>query len=346
MDFSASDRSRLIRLAGGLSTGSQERRAVLSLVARGAKSGKVAMEHATEDARKKYLKDHRGADPKIHTVKQPKEDKKEEEEEAGPKARPPEDNYGGMSLSDKQKNWIDGNLSEKGFHNPGGWARKLPDSKGKEWNPQTLKKREPETYQELYEDWAAPKREEMLRSIRDGEDPTGEGLVDQGKKPKKEKSKTKKNWNGEMSRPSSKKVTETKTKLMGINPKAKPISDPWGQFDGDPDMERILSKGKEMSTKGLVKKPMADGQCHWNSSKLFQKGEVDAIVIGYAYNPRQGWFQHTWGEKDGEVVETTSSNFNSTHYYGVALKGDEATAFAEWTEKNPPGGGVVRMVKK
>jgi hypothetical protein len=295
-----------------------------------------------ENGRKVWVTKKTLKGPKGKNYKPIKEDKPKEE-----KAEAPEDNYGGMSLSDKQKNWIDGNLTEKGFHKPGGHPRKLPGSKGKMWNPKTLKKREPETYAALYEEWAAPKRKEMLKRISDGEDPTKEGLVDQGKKPKEEAQKgSAKNWKGEMSRPTLKKVDEVHAKLKGLNPKAKPISDPWGQFQGDPDLGRILSKGKEMSTKGIIQKPMAAGQCHWNSSKLFQKGEVDAIVIGYAYNPRQGWFQHTWGQKDGKVVETTGDNSNSTHYFGVPLTGDEATAFADWTEKNPPGGGVVRKVKK
>lgn len=61
----ASTRSALIRLASNLEKGSQARRDLLNLVA----ERKTAMEHATEDALKKYLKEHPNADKSKHTVK-------------------------------------------------------------------------------------------------------------------------------------------------------------------------------------------------------------------------------------------------------------------------------------
>jgi|APSaa5957512622_1039677.scaffolds.fasta_scaffold85776_1 hypothetical protein len=61
--LTASDRTRLIRLAGELPQGDRTRRAILSGLR------KVGMEHASEDALKKYLEDHPKADPKNHTVK-------------------------------------------------------------------------------------------------------------------------------------------------------------------------------------------------------------------------------------------------------------------------------------
>ncbi len=54
----ATDRKALIRLAASLPKGSEERRGLLVL----------AKEHATEEARKKHLKEHPGADPNNHTV--------------------------------------------------------------------------------------------------------------------------------------------------------------------------------------------------------------------------------------------------------------------------------------
>jgi hypothetical protein len=74
-------------------------------------------------------------------------------------------------------------------------------------------------------------------------------------------------------------------------------------------------------------------------------GKVDSIVIGYTNNGN-GWYQHTWGLKNGRVVETTASNRNNSYYYGLELKKSDADAFADWTELNPPGGGVVRRVKQ
>ena len=59
------------------------RSALLPLVTR------VAKEHATEDARAKYLKEHPKADPRNHTVKAPSKDKKPEDKK--PEDKKPED---------------------------------------------------------------------------------------------------------------------------------------------------------------------------------------------------------------------------------------------------------------
>ena len=79
-------------------------------------------------------------------------------------------------------------------------------------------------------------------------------------------------------------------------------------------------------------------------SELFKKGDVDQIVIGYAKDGGR-WHQHTWGMKDGKVVETTRGNFGVTEYYGLPLEGEEANKFAEWTAKNAPGQGKVRHMR-
>lgn len=115
------------------------------------------------------------------------------------------------------------------------------------------------------------------------------------------------------------------------------------QLYRDPDVTRILNEGQSYDAKSSTFIHMLDGKCHWNASKLYKTGEVDAIVIGYTNNGN-GWYQHTWGLKDGKVVETTASNAGNKMYYGLELKGKEASAFADWTEAHPPGGGVVRRV--
>lgn len=66
-------RESLVRLASALPKGSSERKGVL----------KVAREFATEDALKKYLKDHPNADPKKHSVKK-KEDSGSSSSESKP----------------------------------------------------------------------------------------------------------------------------------------------------------------------------------------------------------------------------------------------------------------------
>lgn len=113
------------------------------------------------------------------------------------------------------------------------------------------------------------------------------------------------------------------------------------QFDGDPDKLRIATEGEWFSAKDTFQYPMTDGHCHWNTAKLYERGSVDDVVIGYAKN-KYGWHQHTWGLIDGGVVETTPSNFANTKYFGMRLSPKEAKAFVKWTKKNKPGLGRVR----
>jgi hypothetical protein len=67
----------MIRLASTLPKGSGERRTILRSLL------KLGKEHATEDAKKKWLQDHKGADPKNHTVSKGKGDSKKEEDGGG-----------------------------------------------------------------------------------------------------------------------------------------------------------------------------------------------------------------------------------------------------------------------
>ena len=72
--LTASDRSSLIRLASSLPVGSAERKAILAGLS------KVAMEHASPEALKTYLKEHPNADPKNHTVKKQETNGKKDQE--------------------------------------------------------------------------------------------------------------------------------------------------------------------------------------------------------------------------------------------------------------------------
>ncbi len=124
------------------------------------------------------------------------------------------------------------------------------------------------------------------------------------------------------------------------------IPDAARQLKNDPDKDLILERGKFTSGSGKTQMIGAEGQCHWNTAKLFKDGKIDSIVIGYAHNPSAGWHQHTWGLKSGKIVETTASNVSSTRYFGATLSKSESTKFAHWAEANPPGGGVVRYGPK
>lgn len=154
------------------------------------------------------------------------------------------------------------------------------------------------------------------------------------------------NWQGEQMKPSTRSVDQLQEKLLTIHSsrRGERIRDPGSQFSRDPDLTEILRSGKEFPAGGKEFQDMEDGACHWNASQLFQEGGADGIGIGYAYNPFSGWIQHTWALKGRKVVETTPSNQGALAYYGIALRGGKARAFADWTEKNPPGGGKVRMI--
>jgi len=122
------------------------------------------------------------------------------------------------------------------------------------------------------------------------------------------------------------------------------------QMERDPDLEMILGAG-ETWLPGEVRVLQAhgpNGHCHWNVSRMFQRGEIDAIVLGYAYTYLDGWHQHTWGLNKGpvdEVVETTSGNASATVYFGAELMEDASFHFAEWCHRNAPGQGRVRRVR-
>lgn len=118
------------------------------------------------------------------------------------------------------------------------------------------------------------------------------------------------------------------------------------QLMHDPDADLILKRGvlTDLTKPGVhLGIPLwgKDGECHWNVGALYAKGQVDAIVIGYARNI-YGWHQHTWGLKNGQIIETTPSNKNVTHYFGVTLSPEGSVAFAAWTQDHRPGMGAVR----
>lgn len=47
------------------------------------------------------------------------------------------------------------------------------------------------------------------------------------------------------------------------------------------------------------------GRCHDNCLSLLAKKEIDTWMIGYALSDDARWRHHSWGLKDGKIVETT-----------------------------------------
>lgn len=120
------------------------------------------------------------------------------------------------------------------------------------------------------------------------------------------------------------------------------------QFYADPDLSTIMEKAVKFSVKDAAFIEGVEGNCHWNAARLFKTGEVDAVVVGYAEN-EAGWFQHTWGMKEGKVVETNPSalEYGMSNYFGVPLDKKTSGEFADFVLKpdNAPGNGNVRTVK-
>jgi hypothetical protein len=58
-------------------------------------------------------------------------------------------------------------------------------------------------------------------------------------------------------------------------------------------------------TKDVMIKTGKQGDCHNNVGQLFQKGTVGQWIIGFALSEDGLWRHHSWGMKDGQLVETT-----------------------------------------
>ena len=108
-----------------------------------------------------------------------------------------------------------------------------------------------------------------------------------------------------------------------------------GEVENDPDIGLLTDRGRYYSPKSMIRMPLRPQKCHWNVAALYESGKIDKIVIGYMHNAASipdwlntnTWIQHTWGLKDGKIVETTPANFRADNYYGMELNHREANAF-------------------
>lgn len=113
------------------------------------------------------------------------------------------------------------------------------------------------------------------------------------------------------------------------------------QLINDPDCEFILSHGKIYNRRPVFIKGV-EAECHWNVANLYKQKKIDAIVIGYAQNIKNGWHQHTWGLKGNNVIETTESNKNDVLRFGAILSGSKLSQFIKMCKKYGPGEGMIR----
>jgi hypothetical protein len=68
-------------------------------------------------------------------------------------------------------------------------------------------------------------------------------------------------------------------------------------------------------------------ECHLNAVRLWRAEECDAIGTGYALSADGLWREHSWGVRDGHLVETTEPRIK---YLGVVMSDARATWFAGW----------------
>jgi hypothetical protein len=102
------------------------------------------------------------------------------------------------------------------------------------------------------------------------------------------------------------------------------------QLMAERDNNLIGSRGKVVPTKGLIYKEMQSNECHANTATLWRRKKIDAVVTGFALSDDGGWRSHSWGVKNGKIVETT---VKFKKYFGVKLNAAEAKAFAKAESK-------------
>ena len=131
------------------------------------------------------------------------------------------------------------------------------------------------------------------------------------------------------------KVIENKigAKYNNNDPK-RPMID--ARLRSDPDLQSLVKSGAVVSGSGAISILGREHECHWNAARLYAAGKIDAIGTGYVLTERNLWTQHSWGMKDGKIVETVKANVGSSKYFGVVLNRGDAKAFVKCMKANPP----------
>jgi hypothetical protein len=98
-------------------------------------------------------------------------------------------------------------------------------------------------------------------------------------------------------------------------------------FRSDPDIGRVLERGRYFPGSGARMCRGGDSACHGNAGLLFvESGGAVRIATGYALSDDGLWRQHSWGvaAEDWSVVETT---LRRVRYYGFVLSDAEMLMF-------------------
>lgn len=92
----------------------------------------------------------------------------------------------------------------------------------------------------------------------------------------------------------------------------------------EPDAKKIIQRGRVFSPKGARIVSGDRNRCHGNAARLYLQKRGIEIATGYALSEDEVWRQHSWGVKDGKVIETTAPR---ELYFGFILTPPEARLF-------------------
>lgn len=112
-----------------------------------------------------------------------------------------------------------------------------------------------------------------------------------------------------------KKLTELLLKRSGVSV---------GMPSIDEDVDSILHRGRSSDVSFIEFMKGQPSQCHENVSLLWNASrDVYTIVTGYALLGG-AWCQHSWCERGGVVIETTTER---DAYFGFELTPEESDIF-------------------
>jgi hypothetical protein len=93
-------------------------------------------------------------------------------------------------------------------------------------------------------------------------------------------------------------------------------------------VRRLLVDGLCFAGSPLTVEPGEPNDCHGNVVRLWRARKA-TIATGYALSDDGLWREHSWGVRDGAVVETTMARES---YWGVLINDDDANDYASWVE--------------
>lgn len=93
-------------------------------------------------------------------------------------------------------------------------------------------------------------------------------------------------------------------------------------------LRRLLVDGLRFADVPLTVEAGEPRDCHVNVVRLWREGRA-SIATGYALSEDGLWREHSWGVRDGGVVETTEPR---QCYWGVLINDEDAADYARWAE--------------